>query len=191
MRNYNRSKDFSNKDKNVDKDSKKSKKSALEAAYAYLASRMRTKAEVERQLESKGYEEAEITEALNELIGMRYLDDYQYALRYFEYNREKRRGTLRAVRELEEKGVDSETVSLAREDFIYENKVDEFADALSIAMRELSLRNTSELGDRSFGEMNERLAGSIARKLESKGFPAEVIYRVLDRMRTVDRIELS
>ena len=88
--------------------SEKNRKSAIEAAYSYLDTRMRTCAEVERKLKEKGYDEDEILEAVNELTGMRYLDDYQYALRYYEYNREKRRGSGRAARELAEKGVDKD-----------------------------------------------------------------------------------
>ena len=102
---------------------KKNKKTAVEAAYAFLASRMRTTAEVRRHLESKGYGENEITDAINELIGMRYLDDYLYALRYYEYNHEKKRGVLRAERELMEKGIDRESVCNAKEDFLYENSL--------------------------------------------------------------------
>ena len=50
--------------------SEKYKKSAIEAAYSYLDSRMRTKAEVENKLKEKGYAEDEIIEAVNELIGI-------------------------------------------------------------------------------------------------------------------------
>ena len=120
--------------------SEKNRKSAIEAAYSYLDTRMRTCAEVERKLKEKGYDEDEILEAVNELTGMRYLDDYQYALRYYEYNREKRRGSGRAARELAEKGVDAETIRYAREDFLYSEKVDEYADALAVAEKELELK---------------------------------------------------
>ena len=113
--------------------SETNKKSAFETALTFLDTRMRTRAEVEKRLREKGYAQEEITEAVNDLIGMRYLDDYQYALRYYEYNREKRRGSARAARELAEKGVDPETVRYAREDFLYSENVDEYADALAVA----------------------------------------------------------
>lgn len=154
---------------------KSNKKSAIEAAYAYLASRMRTTDEVRKHLEGKEYPESEITEAINELIGMRYLDDYLFALRYYEYNREKKRGVLRAERELLEKGVDRETARNAKEDFLYEQKVDEFGDALAIAEKEVFNETAKPFDD--------RLAAKIARRLEGKGFSKGDIFRVLDTIR--------
>ena len=162
---------------------KKNKKSAAEAAYSFLASRMRTTEEVRRHLESKEYDRDEITETINDLIGMRYLDDYLFALRYYEYNREKKRGVLRAERELLEKGVDKETARIAREDFLYEQKVDEFEDALEIARKEVYIPPDVYGEAPRRREVDERLAAKIARKLESKGFARSDIFRVLDRIK--------
>ncbi len=162
---------------------KKNKKSAAEAAYSFLASRMRTTEEVRRHLESKEYDRDEITETINDLIGMRYLDDYLFALRYYEYNREKKRGVLRAERELLEKGIDKETARIAREDFLYEQKVDEFEDALEIARKEVYIPPDVYGEAPRRREVDDRLAAKIARKLESKGFARSDIFRVLDRIR--------
>lgn len=177
---------------------------------------MRTCREVEKHLEAKGYSEAEIIETLNELIGRRYIDDYLYAVRFFEYNREKKRGSLRAARELEEKGIDTETIRNAREDFLYENEVDEFRDALDFAVKDIMQREAGRLDsggcfvgksispetgspeisggndsdDRS-AFIDSRTAASVARKLETRGFARDTIYKVLDRLRETDRIELS
>lgn len=162
---------------------RKNRKSALEAAYTYLDSRMRTVEEVRRYLGSKDYSEDEITDAVNELIGMRYLDDYLYALRYYEYNREKKRGSQRAERELAEKGVDRETIRNAREDFLYDQQVDEYSEALSIAQKEIC-RPSDVYGEAPvLREIDDRLTAKIARKLESKGFSRSDIYRVLDEIR--------
>lgn len=150
----------------------KSKKTAMEAASAYLASRMRTVHEVRKHLRDKEYEASEIDEAVNELIGLRYLDDYLYAERYYEYNREKRRGIKRAAAELRERGVDEVTIKNAAEDFLYNNKVDEYEDALYIAKREAEGR-----------ERDEKLEAKIARKLESKGYSGGDIIRVLEAIR--------
>ena len=62
------------------------KKTVMEAASDYLASRMRTVQEVRKHLTEKKYDQAEINETINDLIGLRYLDDYEYAMRYYEYN---------------------------------------------------------------------------------------------------------
>ena len=159
------------------------RKTATETAYAYLASRMRTAAEVRKHLNDKGYSADEIRDAVTELISMKYLDDYQYALRYYEYNREKKRGVLRAERELAEKGVDRETVQNAKEDFLYENKVDEYEDALQIARKEIFAGADTGGGAAAAKELDDRLRAKIARKLESRGFAGGDIFRVLDSIR--------
>lgn len=162
----------------------KNRKSALETAYSYLDTRMRTRSEVEKKLREKGYSEEETLEAVNELIGMRYLDDYQYALRYYEYNREKRRGSARAARELAEKGIDAETVRYAREDFLYTEKVDEYKDALDFAVREVELSGkTGTAGSVEAGGFDDKLSARIARKLDSRGFDRGDIFKVLDELR--------
>lgn len=167
---------------NTDK-GKMNKKTALETAYAFLASRMRTAEEVRKHLESKKYNEGEITDAINELIGMRYLDDYLYSLRYYEYNHEKKRGVLRAERELMEKGIDRDTARNAKEDFLYEHKVDEFEDALDIALKEVFISSDICGEPPVMKTVDDRLTAKIARKLEGKGFSKGDIFRVLDSIR--------
>lgn len=167
---------------NTDK-KKINKKTALETAYAFLTSRMRTAAEVRKHLESKEYNEGEITDAINELIGMRYLDDYLYSLRYYEYNHEKKRGVLRAERELMEKGIDRDTARNAKEDFLYEHKVDEFEDALDIALKEVFVSSDVYGESPVMKTVDDRLTAKIARKLEGKGFSKGDIFRVLDSIR--------
>lgn len=164
-------------------DKKKEQKTALEAAYAYLANRMRTRAEVKKHLKEKGYSSDEADDALMELESMRYIDDHQYALRYYECNREKKRGVLRAERELIEKGVSREAARNAKEDFLYENNVDEYSDALEIARREVFGPDDMSGGGGSAKELDDRLKAKIARKLESKGYEKGDIFRVLDALR--------
>lgn len=167
-----------------DKDTEKKKnKTALETAYDYLASRMRTAGEVRKHLEGREYPEDEISEAIDELTGLRYLDDYLYALRYYEHNREKRRGVLRAERELIEKGIDRETARNAKEDFLHEQKVDEFEDAMEIARKEVLVQPDVYGEAVRFREVNDRLTARIARKLEGKGYSKSDIFRVLDTIR--------
>ena len=162
---------------------KENRKSAFEAACSYLANRMHTTAEVKKHLQSKGYGDDEITEAVNDLIGMRYLDDYLYASRYYEYNRDKRRGVKRAERELIEKGIDRETARNAKEDFLYGQNVDEFEDALETARKEVYTKKDIFGDEVTVREMDDRLSAKIARKLESKGYSRSDIFRVLDTLR--------
>ena len=152
---------------------------------------MRTAEEVRRHLESRGYDAEEITDAINDLIGMRYIDDYLFAFRYYEYNREKKRGVLRAERELLEKGIDKETARNAKEDFLYEHKVDEFEDALEIARKEVYVPSDVYGGDPYVKEVDDRLTAKIARKLESKGYSKGDIFRVLDRIRRESKADIG
>ena len=153
----------------------KSKKTAMEAAASYLASRMRTSQEVRSRLLEREYSKDEAEAAVKELESLGYINDTEYALRYFEYNREKKRGSKRAVLELLQKGVDEQTVRNAREDFLHENNVNEFEDALNVARREADGR-----------EYDEKLSARIARKLETRGFENGDIIRVLDALRRND-----
>ena len=144
---------------------------------------MRTAAELREHLLRKGYSADETEDAVSEMIGYRYIDDYQYAVRYYEYNREKKRGVMRAERELLEKGIDKETARNAKEDFLYEQKVDEFEDALEIARKEVWVQPDVYGESPRAREVDDRLSAKIARKLESKGFSKGDIFRVLDRVR--------
>lgn len=164
---------------NKEKKKEKQAKSAMEVAADYLTSRMRTVHEMRQHLKDKGFGEDEIDETVNDLIGLRYLDDYAFALRYYEYNTSKHRGSQRAVRELQEKGVDSETIKFALEDYLYEYKVDEFAMALEIAQKE------------EFDIVDDRLIAKVARKLENRGFSHNDIYRVMSEMRRWNNRELN
>lgn len=153
----------------------KPKKSAHEAAYSYLANRMRSVHELRCYLRDKGYESSEADDAIDELKEMGYLDDYQYALRYYEYNHDKRRGSLRAERELFEKGIDREIIRNAKEDYLFESAVDEYEDALAEARRALD------------GKMpDDKTSAKIARKLENKGYSRSDIFKVLDALRRED-----
>lgn len=152
----------------------------MEVAAQYLANRMRTIAEMRQHLKDKEFSEAEIDETVNDLIGLRYLDDYAYAMRYYEYNTAKHRGSKRAMRELEEKGIDKETIKFALEDYIYETKVDEFKMALEIAAKEAEEK-----------EIDDKLIAKVARKLDSRGYAQSDIIKVMSEMRRWDNSKLS
>lgn len=153
--------------------SEKAKKSAMEVASDYLANRMRTIAEVRKRLTEKEFDETEIDETIEELIELKYLDDYEYAKRYYEYNAEKKRGSFRAMRELEEKGVDKETIKFALEDFKFELKIDEYEMAISVAENEIDNAKIVDV----------KLVAKIGRSLNTKGFKKDDIFRVIEKIR--------
>lgn len=188
---------------NSNKENKNSK-TAIEVAALYLANRMRTVKEMRDHLYVKGFSETEVNEAVNDLIGLRYLDDYDYARRYYEYNASKHRGSRRAMLELEQKGVDKETIKFALEDFMYESDVDEYRMALEIARREVRMANNEieadgyvgstddiEPSELKIGSITELFIAKVARKLDAKGFSSDIIYKVMNDMRRWDDEEYN
>ena len=69
--------------------------------------------------------------------------------------------------------MDAETIRYAREDFLYSEKVDEYADALAVAEKELELKPG----------LDEKAVARIGRKLDGRGFERSDIFRVLEELR--------
>ena len=152
--------------------SEKNKKPAIDAAADYLANRPRTVEEVRTKLKDKGYEQEEIESAIANLVEFKYLDDYSYCKMYFEYGYTRHRGGKRLIRELVEKGVNEQQAKTALEDYVYEMQVDEYKDALEIARREAEDKI-----------IDEKLIARIGRKLDSRGFKMDDIYKVMSEVR--------
>ena len=81
------------------------------------------------------------------------------------------------------KFVDKETIRNAKEDYLYEQKVDEYEDALAVARKEVFTQNDIYGEEIIVKELDDKLSAKIARKLESKGFARGDIFRVLDTLR--------
>ena len=96
------------------------------------------------------------------------MDDSDYCLRYFDYAFAKGRGILRIKRELEEKGVDSQTIQIALED--YEPEESEFDRAAEQAEKIVQGK-----------EIDDRLLAKIGRRLGSMGYASHVIYQVIGK----------
>lgn len=137
-----------------------------DTALKYLASRARTCREMEEHLQMKGFEQADIQDTIGRLKEMHYLDDMDYAIRYFEYAFGKGRGMLRAERELQGKGVSQETIQIAFEECEAEESELERAKKQAAKIAE----------DR---EPDRKLMGKIGRRLTTLGYSSDVIYRVI------------
>ena len=81
--------------------------SAFDTAIYYLTFRDRSRKELCDKLAEKGYEEAEITDAIEKLMSYGYIDDERYAASYIR-NQMRAKGRRRITMELSGKGVDSE-----------------------------------------------------------------------------------
>ena len=151
-------------------------KDARERAAAYLNIKPRTKMQVIRYLKSKGYEEDEINDAVTELEEYRYIDDFSFSVMYFQYGFEKGRGIMRIKRELAEKGVDHDIIDASFEEL--EAVPDQFEAALEIAEDVVSGIDVSSL---EYDE-KRRLQAKIGRRLVSRGFSSDVVYKVINRI---------
>lgn len=137
-----------------------------ETALAYLAARPRTCGEMKKHLSQKGFAQPEIDGTLEELRALRYLDDADYCIQYFNYAFGKGKGSFRVKRELEEKGVARSVIEIALED--YEAEETEFERARKQAEK-IAAGKTAD----------RKLAGRIGRRLSALGYSSELIYRIV------------
>lgn len=137
-----------------------------DTALKYLASRARTCGEMEKHLLTKGFEPEEIRQTIEHLKELRYLDDMDYCSRYLEYAFGKGRGELRVKRELEEKGVDRQTIQIALEE--YEGEETELERAKQQAAKIAAGK-----------PVDKKLLGRIGRRLGGMGYRSDVIYQVI------------
>lgn len=148
-----------------------------ESAVRYLGVKPRTRKQVISYLQRKGFEEDEIIETANELEEYHYIDDFNYSVMYFEYGFEKGRGIARIKRELSEKGVDSEIIDEAYEEL--ENVPDQYDAASDIAAGILRGIDIDELEY----EEKRKLQAKIGRRLVSRGFSSDVVYKVINNLK--------
>ena len=143
------------------------------AAVRYLGMRPRTKQQVIKYLRQKGFPE----EGMAELEEYKYIDDFSYSVMYFRYGFEKGRGVMRIRRELSEKGVGSDVIDMAYEEL--EEVPDQYETARKIAMEMIRDMDMEEM---EYDE-KRRIKARIGRRLAGRGFPSDVIYKVLDSLR--------
>jgi regulatory protein len=139
-----------------------------------LEHRERSAFEVKSHLVSKGFPEEEIEEELQNLQGLRYIDDARYCSDYIRYGAGKGRGPVRLQAELAEKGIDAGLIqeALAERFDRHEEK--------EAAMKEAAkLLRGWEPDDRP----DEKTLAKIGRRLNSLGYHADVIYDVIRKLK--------
>lgn len=151
-------------------------KKAKDAALTYLSYRDRTRFEMKKYLDKKGFGEQDIIAVLDFLDSCNLLDDVNFCERYIRYGQEKGRGPLRIKQELLNKGIDEETIiSKLKEHFGGEK---EREMALELAEKLLTRKDKSN-------ESNEKELARIVRRLISQGYHYNVIYEVVGKVRKI------
>lgn len=145
---------------------------AMDRALKYLNIKPRTRAQVERYLQSKDHTEEEIAAVISELEEYHYVDDLVFSRMYIELGFEKGRGIARIRRELAEKGVDRDTIAKAIDEL--DDMPDEYERALEIGKNVVS---GMDFADMDFKE-KQKIQARIARRLAGRGYTADIAYRV-------------
>lgn len=146
---------------------------AIDKAMFYLNIKPRTEKQIRDYLAGKGYEDDEISEAVDQLMEYHYLDDVQYARMFFELGFEKGRGNGRIRRELAEKGVSKADIEAAYESL--EEMPDEYDMAYSIGQSVIS--GMDDINELDYKE-KQKLQAKIARRLASRGFSPDIVFSV-------------
>lgn len=154
---------------------------AMDRALGYLAHRSRSRAELERHLRRKGYEDAVVEGVISRCRELGYVDDREFALSYVRDRiRLKPRGTIRLEAELRKKGVSEEDARAGIERAFREAGVDE-RDLLERAARKRwRSRRTDDPR-----KLRRRMYGYLQRR----GFRTSEIREVVDGL--MDGLEES
>ncbi|MGL4483999.1 MAG: regulatory protein RecX [Anaerovoracaceae bacterium] len=148
-------------------------KTAYDTAIKYLATRSRSEKEIGDYLSKKEFEQNDILEAVQELKELSYIDDRRYAKELLKYSLEKGWGLLKLKQEARQKGLTSEQLSSALDEYQEENEVDINEQYVNLARIEAGkvISGKEELGDKNFAK--------LGRRLSSKGFPSETVYKII------------
>ena len=149
---------------------------AVDAALRLLTHRARSRDEVRRHLERRGFAAAEVGAALDRLEGMAYLDDREFARTWvIERIRLKRLGPRRLRAELVKKGIAQEIIDLALSEAFPEGE-EELARSAADAW--IEKRRVAGLDLQNDPGARRRLFAYLARR----GFTSGVIEENMRRL---------
>ena len=129
---------------------------AIAKAADILSRKSATKAEIMKKLRDKGYDEEIVSSAVSELEELGYINDYDYAMLYMDYAKEKCYGEKKICYELANKGVDQ---------FIIEDVLEKMHSPDS---KELAQKIYSKYGCIDLTDIKQKQR--VARYLASRGF---------------------
>jgi regulatory protein len=140
---------------------------AYQSALHFLGTRPRSSAEVQRNLQDKGFEEEAVAAAISRLVGHGYLNDEEFARYWLENRNRFRPRSAKAIRyELRQKGVERDNIEAALEG------MDEDAAAWDAAASKLD-----RWRDLPEDEFERKLSGFLARR----GFAFSTVRRTVQQ----------
>ena len=145
---------------------------ARSVAFRYLGFTARSSREMTKRLARSEFTPEVIEEVIAELIARNYLDDEKFAQDWVEDRADRKRyGRRRLSQELNNKGIDKETVQEAVETVSDEDELRRALDAARTKLRGLDVQS---LGTNEFAAEKRRLIGFLQRR----GFSYDIIKKV-------------
>jgi regulatory protein len=149
-------------------------KSALKSAFHILARSSKTQTELKRKLKEKQYPEKAISQVMDYLKAIGYINDESYAESFIGMMKNSAGTSSRSLYyKLAGKGVESEVI----EQKLQEAELDDYSSALRAAQKKLP----GLKGDKK--EKTTKLLGFLYRK----GFGTDVCRRVIEELELEDR----
>lgn len=163
-------------------------KSAREVALNCLSRRALTHYELETRLKEKGYQSLEVNEVLEKMEKSGYLNDQELALTV-SLNRLKRYSRRRVLQDLQNRGLVPQVIEQAMEETYSSD--DELQQCLNLAKRcwvqedkrwerRIEQDRTKKVLPRELS-----LQQKIARKLIQRGYPSDMVRKVLDEIQII------
>ncbi len=140
---------------------------AREKAFDILSRKPLSAKELSGKLSEKGYDKAVILEVINELEELGYINDYDYAMLFFEHCKEKMWGAKKIRYEMSLRGIPGDIAEEILQDNDEYERIEE--------MKEIII---SKYSSRDLGEMKTK--ASVVRYFASRGFDFSIINSALD-----------
>ena len=148
-------------------------KRAKNTAYRFLSIRSRSRAEILKKLRDKEFAPSVIDTVMEHLLYLGYVDDGKFACQWAASRaRLQGYGRHRIGQELKQKGVDREIIREALDEVVPPE--DERENALKVAEKKLNSMKSLE------PEARKR---RLARFLERKGFPHQIIWDIVRKVK--------
>jgi SOS response regulatory protein OraA/RecX len=144
-----------------------------DVASRFLENRMKTRNQLEKHLQTKGYSEDQISVVLSEFEEYGYINDSEYAAVYISHCIPKGQTIWRIQRELKERGIKDSKIEEGLERYIEETNHDPLAD---------EFQRGKIQAEKIIGHQNpadSKLLAKAGRKLVSLGYRSETVYAIL------------
>ncbi|KAB2954170.1 regulatory protein RecX [Heliorestis acidaminivorans] len=143
-------------------------------ALFWLSRRSLSSLEVAQRLQRKGTKEEDINAILDRLKELGYLNDQRFAYSFARYRKDcSSYGSLRIQQELNRRGIASNIVERAIEETL--SAEEEYERAKKVALSKLQELSKKEKSHKS---------ARLGRHLQQKGFPLELIYRLIEELKS-------